>query len=101
MLITLKSGIILVIGDKFIMQNEEYKIAIVAVVIKNKESVEKVNAIFHTYGEFVIGRMGIPYRQKGVNLISIAIDAPQTVLNSLSGKLGMLDGVSSKVLITK
>ncbi len=101
MLITLKSGIILVIGDKFIMQNEEYKIAIVAVVIKNKESVEKVNAIFHTYGEFVIGRMGIPYKQKGVNLISIAIDAPQTVLNSLSGKLGMLDGVSSKVLITK
>ena len=83
------------------MQNEEYKIAIVAVVIKNKESVEKVNAIFHTYGEFVIGRMGIPYKQKGVNLISIAIDAPQTVLNSLSGKLGMLDGVSSKVLITK
>lgn len=83
------------------MQNEEYKIAIVAVVIKNKESIEKVNAIFHTYGEFVIGRMGIPYKQKGVNLISIAIDAPQTVLNSLSGKLGMLDGVSSKVLITK
>lgn len=83
------------------MQNEEYKIAIVAVVIKNKESVEKVNAIFHAYGEFVIGRMGIPYKQKGVNLISIAIDAPQTVLNSLSGKLGMLDGVSSKVLITK
>jgi putative iron-only hydrogenase system regulator len=83
------------------MQNEEYKIAIVAVVIKNKESVEKVNAIFHTYGEFVIGRMGIPYKQKAVNLISIAIDAPQTVLNSLSGKLGMLDGVSSKVLITK
>ena len=83
------------------MQNEVYKIAIVAVVIKNKESVEKVNAIFHTYGEFVIGRMGIPYKQKGVNLISIAIDAPQTVLNSLSGKLGMLDGVSSKVLITK
>ncbi len=83
------------------MQNEEYKIAIVAVVIKNKDSVEKVNAIFHDYGEFVIGRMGIPYKQKGVNLISIAIDAPQTVLNSLSGKLGMLDGVSSKVLITK
>ena len=83
------------------MQNEVYKIAIVAVVIKNKESVEKVNAIFHTYGEFVIGRMGIPYNQKGVNLISIAIDAPQTILNSLSGKLGMLDGVSSKVLITK
>ena len=83
------------------MQNEEYKIAIVAVVIKNKESVEKVNAIFHEYGDYVIGRLGIPYRQKGVNVISICLDAPQTLLNSLSGKLGMLDGVTSKVLITK
>lgn len=83
------------------MENVENKIAIVAVVIKNKDAVERVNAIFHDYAEFVLGRLGLPYREKNVNLISVMLDAPQTVLNSLSGKLGMIDGVSSKVMITK
>lgn len=83
------------------MENAENKIAIVAVVIKNKESIEKVNATFHDYGEFVLGRLGLPYREKNVNIISVVLDAPQTVLNSLSGKLGMINGVSSKVMITK
>lgn len=83
------------------MENAESKIAIVAVVIKNKEAVERVNSIFHDYADFVLGRLGIPYKEKGVNVISVVLDAPQTVLNSLSGKLGMLDGVSSKVMITK
>ncbi len=83
------------------MENVENKIAIVAVVIKNKDAVERVNAIFHDYAEFVLGRLGLPYREKKVNLISVMLDAPQTVLNSLSGKLGMIDGVSSKVMITK
>ena len=83
------------------MENAENKIAIVAVVIKNKDSVARVNAVFHDYADFVLGRLGVPYKEKNVNIISVAIDAPQTVLNSLSGKLGMIDGVSSKLMITK
>ncbi len=83
------------------MENAENKIAIVAVVIKNKDSVARVNAVFHDYADFVLGRLGVPYKEKNVNIISVALDAPQTVLNSLSGKLGMIDGVSSKVMITK
>ena len=83
------------------MENAENKIAIVAVVIKNKDSVARVNAVFHDYADFVLGRLGVPYKEKNVNIISVALDAPQTVLNSLSGKLGMIDGVSSKLMITK
>lgn len=79
----------------------EKKIAVVAVVISNMESVNKVNEIFHSFSEYVLGRLGIPYKEKGVNVISIVLDAPTEVLNSLSGKLGMIDGVSSKVMITK
>ena len=83
------------------MENAENKIAIVAVVIKNKDSGARVNAVFHDYADFVLGRLGVPYKEKNVNIISVALDAPQTVLNSLSGKLGMIDGVSSKLMITK
>lgn len=77
------------------------KIAVVAVVVSKNDSVYKVNEIFHNFSEFVIGRLGIPYKEKGVNVISIVLDAPSEVLNSLSGKLGMIDGVTSKVMITK
>ncbi len=79
----------------------ETKIAVVAVIISDNESVNRVNEIFHAFSEYVVGRLGIPYREKGVNVISIILDAPPQVLNSLSGKLGMINGVTSKVLITK
>ena len=79
----------------------ENKLAVVATVISNQESVYKVNEVFHTYSPYVVGRLGIPYRERGVNVISVVIDAPQEVLSSLSGKLGMIDGVTSKVMITK
>ena len=62
---------------------------------------EKVNAVLHEFREFVVGRMGIPYRGRGVNVISVVLDAPQDKISSLSGKLGMIDGVSSKVLTAK
>ena len=62
----------------------------------NQESVQAVNEILHGYSEYIIGRMGIPYREKSINNISIAIDAPQDVISALSGKIGKLDGVSSK-----
>lgn len=79
----------------------ESKIAVVAIIVSDFEAVERVNAILHDFREFIIGRQGIPYKQKGVSIISVVLDAPQENINSLSGKLGMLKGVSSKVLTTK
>ena len=79
----------------------EQKLAVVAIIIEDIQAVDRVNAILHDFGDHIIGRMGIPYRQKEVNVISIVIDAPTEVINSLSGKLGMVKGVSSKVLTAK
>ena len=79
----------------------ETKIAVVAIIVSDKNAVEKINALLHTFGDYIIGRLGLPYKQKNVNVISVIMDAPQETINSLSGKLGMIDGVSSKVLTTK
>lgn len=79
----------------------ESKIAVVAIIVNDLSAVERVNALLHQFGEYVIGRLGLPYREKKVNVISVVMDAPQEVINSLSGKLGMVNGVSSKVLTTK
>ena len=79
----------------------ENKIAVVAIIVNDVNAVEKINALLHDFGEHIIGRLGLPYKQKSVNVISVIMDAPQTVINSLSGKLGMINGVNSKVLITK
>ncbi len=73
------------------------RIAVIAIIVEKSEATEKLNQILHDYGEYIIGRMGIPYRQRGVNIISIAIDAKEDVINALSGKLGRLDGVTSKI----
>ena len=67
-----------------------------SIIVEKGETVEKLNSILHDYGEFIIGRMGIPYREKKINIISIAIDAPQDTIAALSGKIGRLDGVSVK-----
>ena len=74
----------------------ETRIAVVGIVVEEEESAEALNEILHEYREYIIGRMGIPYRQKGLNIISIAVDAPQDVISALSGKVGRLPGVSSK-----
>lgn len=79
----------------------EKTIAVVAIMVSDKDAVERINSLLHTFGEYIIGRIGVPYREKNVSVISVIIDAPQSVINSLSGKLGMINGVSSKVLITK
>ena len=71
-------------------------VAVVGIVVEEEESAEALNEILHEYREYIIGRMGIPYRQKGLNIISIAVDAPQDVISALSGKVGRLPGVSSK-----
>ncbi|MBQ4098283.1 MAG: iron-only hydrogenase system regulator [Clostridia bacterium] len=77
------------------------KIAVVAIIVSDLTAVERVNQLLHEFGEFIIGRMGVPYKEKKVNVISVVIDAPQETVNNLSGKLGMIKGVSSKVLTTK
>ncbi|MBE7061233.1 MAG: iron-only hydrogenase system regulator [Clostridiales bacterium] len=77
------------------------KISVVAIIVSDLNAVEKINSLLHAFGEYVIGRLGIPYKQKGVNVISVVMDAPQEIINNLSGKLGMLDGVKSKVLTAK
>ncbi len=79
----------------------ENRIAVLAVIIDKYEAVETVNSLLHEYRDHIVGRMGIPYRQKNVNIISVVLDAPAEILNGLSGKLGMIDGVSSKVLTAK
>ncbi len=83
------------------MENSVTKIAIVAVIITDLNAVEKVNSLFHEYRDYVIGRLGLPYKQKNVNVISVVLDAPFEMVNGLSGKLGMIKGVTSKVLVTK
>ena len=74
----------------------EQRIAVIGIVVENEDSVEELNEILHTYRQYIIGRMGIPYRQKNLSIISIAVDAPQDVMSALSGKVGKLPGVSSK-----
>lgn len=74
----------------------ETRVAVIGIIVENKESVPALNKLLSEYGEYIIGRMGIPYKEKKVNVISIVIDAPQDVINTLSGNIGRLDGVSSK-----
>ena len=76
------------------------RVAVVAIIVEDRNSVDGVNAILHEYGGFIIGRMGIPYREKGINLISVAIDAPQDIINALSGKIGRLKGVGAKTVLS-
>ncbi|MBR5390963.1 MAG: iron-only hydrogenase system regulator [Clostridia bacterium] len=74
----------------------ESRVAVIGIVVENTDSVAALNELLHEYGEWIIGRMGIPYAKRGVNVISVAIDAPQDVISALSGKVGRLEGVSAK-----
>lgn len=77
------------------------RLANIAIVVENSESVEKLNQLLHEYGDYVIGRMGIPHKERGVNFINVVMDAPQNIISSLSGKLGMLEGVTAKAVYSK
>ncbi len=79
----------------------EQRVALIGILVENKDSVEKINSLLHQWEQYIIGRMGIPHRERGVSIISIAVDAPQDAISTLSGKLGQLNGVSSKVIYTK
>ena len=72
------------------------RVATIGIIVEDPSSVESLNELLHSYREYIIGRMGIPYRQKGISIISIAIDAPQDTISTLSGKIGRLKGVSAK-----
>lgn len=75
----------------------ETRVAVISIIIESQDSVQALNDLLHKYGQYIIGRMGIPYREKNISIISVAIDAPQDAISALSGQLGKLDGVSSKV----
>ena len=72
------------------------RVAVISIIVENPAAIEELNHYLHEAGEYIIGRMGIPYREKGINIISIAIDAPQDMISALSGKIGRLNGVSTK-----
>ncbi len=74
----------------------ETRVAVMSIIVEDGGAVERINAILHEHGEFIIGRMGIPYRQRGISIISIALDAPQNVISSIAGRIGVLSGVSVK-----
>lgn len=80
---------------------EEKRIAVLGIIIEDVRQAEQVNALLHQFGSYIIGRMGIPYKEKQLNIISIVVDAPADVISALSGKLGRLPGVSSKALYSK
>lgn len=77
------------------------RVTLVGIMVEDTDSVQRVNGLLHEYGNYIIGRMGVPYREKNINVISVIMDAPQSVVSALSGKLGMLPGVSSKCLYGK
>lgn len=74
----------------------ETRVAVMGIIVEKGEAVELLNAILHEYGEYIVGRMGIPYRRRDISIISIAIDAPQDTIAALSGKIGRIDGISVK-----
>lgn len=74
----------------------ETRVAVISIIVENPDMVETLNSLLHENGKYIIGRMGIPYKEKNINIISIALDAPQDAISSLSGKIGKLDGISVK-----
>lgn len=79
----------------------ETRVALIGIVVENPESVEQMNSLLHEYSAYIIGRMGVPYREKHISIISVVMDAPMNMISSLSGKLGMLDGISTKTIYSK
>ena len=79
----------------------ETRVANISIIVEKFDKIEELNSLLHEYGDYIIGRMGVPYRKKNISVISIALDAPQDIINALSGKLGRLDGISAKTLLAK
>lgn len=87
--------------DSSDIKQEDTRVALMGIIVDDTEATVRINGLLHEYGSYIVGRMGLPYREKDLNIISIVLDAPQSVVSALSGKLGMIPGVSSKCLYTK
>ena len=79
----------------------ETRVSVISIIIKDEKAAAVINELLHEYRQYIIGRMGIPYRERKVSIISVVMDAPGTAVSALSGKLGMLKGVSAKTLTAK
>lgn len=79
----------------------ETRIALIGIIVEDMNSTDKINNILHEYSQYMVGRMGIPYREKNVGIISVVIDATNDVISSLSGKLGMIPGINVKTMYSK
>lgn len=79
----------------------ETRVALIGIVVENSAAVDKLNVLLHSYSEYIIGRMGIPYEKKNVSVISVAVDAPSDIIGALAGKLGRLEGISVKTVYSK
>ncbi|MBC8546007.1 iron-only hydrogenase system regulator [Clostridiaceae bacterium NSJ-31] len=77
------------------------RIALIGIIVEEPSSTERLNALLHEFSNYIVGRMGVPYRERGISIISIIVDAPADVISSLSGKLGMLPGVAAKTMYSK
>lgn len=88
-------------GEERTGRGEETRIAVVGIIVEKLDAAAAVNEILHQYSQYIIGRMGLPYREKQVNIISVVLDAPSDVISAVSGKLGRLPGVSSKALYSR
>ncbi|MBQ3220923.1 MAG: iron-only hydrogenase system regulator [Clostridia bacterium] len=80
---------------------EETRIAVVSIIVTDRSNCDKINALLSAYGEYILGRMGIPYKEKGVSVLSVVLDAPVEVTNALTGKLGRIPGAAVKALFGK
>lgn len=83
------------------MSESETRIALIGIILTSHESVDQLNALLSEYSSYIVGRMGIPYREKSISIISVAMDAPNDIISALSGKIGMLPGISTKTIYAK
>lgn len=83
------------------MVDNNMRVAQIGIIVEDMESVEKLNGLLHEYGQHIIGRMGIPYQEKDISIISVVLNAKQDIISTLAGKLGMLNGVSVKTIYSK
>ncbi len=79
----------------------ETRVAVISIIVESTEKISELNGLLHEYGEYVIGRMGLPYKKKNINIICVAIDASQDIVNTLTGKLGKLEGITAKAAYSK
>lgn len=79
----------------------ENRLAVISIIVENRAESPKINSLLSDFGEYIIGRMGLPYKEKSVYVISVVVDAPNEVINTLTGKIGMISGVTAKTLMSK